>query len=117
MLKGPGVQVKKDCSKVMEAWVRQRVLKHPGHADQSVHGNGGKNQAATKMTAYMEGFHKNLKNPAERKYCEARSKQMVKGDRRSPGMSSQFGVEKSRVRNLEIVLYKVFKAGKAKFGE
>jgi hypothetical protein len=70
----------------------------------------------TRMTSYMEGFHKNLKNPAERDYAAARAKQMINGERRPSGMSAQFGVDKGRVRALEIVLYKVFKAGRAKIG-
>jgi hypothetical protein len=131
----------------MEDWLRQPVVKHPGHADQSVHGNGGKNSPRltggqpnpnhkplggplktritpskdnesqrARMTSYMDGFHSKLKNPAERDYAAARAKQMINGEKRPSGMSSEFGVDKGRVKALEIVLYKVFKAGRAKIG-
>ena len=56
------------------------------------------------LSAYMEGFWKHLKSPQEKAYCAERSYQLVYGFKRPQGMSAVFGVDKKRVRNLEIVV-------------
>ena len=68
------------------------------------------------MEGYMSGFTNYLKDPKEKSYCEARSKQMVNGVKRPSGMSAQYGIPKARIGALEGVLYKVFRAGREKIG-
>ncbi len=67
------------------------------------------------LSAYMEGFWKHLKSPQEKAYCAERSYQLVYGFKRPQGMSAVFGVSKDRVRNLEIVVRKVWLKGVAKW--
>ena len=62
-----------------------------------------------RIDLYMAGFHVSLKNPGEQAYCEARSKQKARGISRAKGMSFSYGVDKSRVPHLEIVIDKVFR--------
>lgn len=64
---------------------------------------------------YMEGFWKYLKSPQEKAYCAERSYQLVHGFKRPVGMSGSFGVQKSRVKPLEIVIRKVWLAGVSKW--
>ena len=66
------------------------------------------------LLGYMEGFHKFLKSPQERLYAARRSEQLVFGHKRPVGMSASTGIAKARVRPLEIVIRKVWKAGLAK---
>jgi hypothetical protein len=67
------------------------------------------------LSSYMEGFWKHLKSPQEKAYCAERSYQLVHGFKRVQGMSAVFGVHKDRVRNLEIVVRKVWLKGLEKW--
>lgn len=68
------------------------------------------------MAKYMDGFTSKLKNPSEKAYAEARAKQMVSGEARPDGMSARFGLTKQRAVLYEILIAKIFKAGRAKHG-
>ena len=63
---------------------------------------------------YMTGFSDKLKDKNEKKYVEARIKQMIEGDKRPSGMSAGFGIPKNRVIALEVVTYKIWKTGRSK---
>ena len=98
---------------------------HPFRGNQWTKGKGLKSMITPttrnakqrqQMEGYMSGFTSYLKSPSEKAYCEARSKQMVNGVKRPSGMSADFGIPKARVGALEGVLYKVFRAGRAKIG-
>lgn len=70
----------------------------------------------SKMAKYMAGFYSALKNENERKYVEERSRQMINGEVRPKGMSSKFGLSKSRAIQYEALTYKIFQAGRNKIG-
>jgi hypothetical protein len=67
-----------------------------------------------KLQTYMDGFTKNLKNPKEKAYAEARIKQMINGQSRPSGMSGMHGLEKRRAIQYEALVYKIFTAGRVK---
>ena len=67
-----------------------------------------------KMSDYMTGFTKGLKNEQERKYAEERVRQMVAGEDRPTGMSGKFGLTKNRAIQYEMLIYKIFLAGRKK---
>lgn len=73
-------------------------------------------EARQRLTSYMEGFYKNLKNENERKYVAERCRQMVGGEVRPKGMSGKFGLEKRRAIQYEMLTYKIFQSGRAKIG-
>ncbi len=67
------------------------------------------------LAEYMKGFWVHLKSPAEKSYCAERSFQLVHGIKRPVGMSGAFGVQKHRVKPLEIVIRKVWLKGVSKW--
>lgn len=69
-----------------------------------------------RLTSYMEGYHKQLKNPQERAYVAERVRQMINGETRPKGMSAKFGLEKRRAIQFEALTYKIFQAGRKKIG-
>jgi len=71
---------------------------------------------AKKVEAYMMKPAKNFKKISERKYVQARIRQMTRGVARPSGMSKPYRIKKDRVMTLEIVLSKIFAAGRLKHG-
>jgi hypothetical protein len=70
---------------------------------------------AEKVRAYMETPVKKFKNPNVRKYALARVKQMTGGEARPSGMSKKYNLDKKQVIGTEVVLSKIFRAGREKF--
>lgn len=66
------------------------------------------------MSEYMNGFHKSLKNENERAYAVDRSNQMINGQKRESGMSAKYGMTKQRAMQYEMLVAKIFKAGRTK---
>lgn len=71
-------------------------------------------KARVKIQKYMDGFSKNLKNPNEKAYAEARIRQKINGENRPAGMSGVHGLTKQRGVQYEMLIDKIFKAGRAK---
>lgn len=69
-----------------------------------------------KLTTYMEGYYKNLKNESEKKYVAERVRQMMSGESRPSGMSGKFGLTKQRAIQYEALTYKIFQTGRKKVG-
>lgn len=111
-----------------------RVTPHPDHSDeakqkaltpaQTTEGKKGLRGRLTEATddqrkvvqTYMDGFSKNLKNPAEKAYAETRIRQMVAGDPRPKGMSGEHGLTKQRAVQYEILINNIFQRGREKHG-
>lgn len=70
---------------------------------------------AIKVHEYMKKPASNFKDPAIRKYALVRIKQMTTGVARPSGMSKKYGIDAGQVRSTEIVLSKIFAAGRKKF--
>jgi hypothetical protein len=85
--------------------LRSRVI--PTHENQ---------EHRTKLSQYMAGYYKGLKNENERRYVEERARQMINGEVRPSGMSARFGLEKNRAIQYEALTYKIFQVGRQKIG-
>jgi len=66
------------------------------------------------MQDYMNGFHKNLSRENERAYAVDRSNQLINGQARASGMSAKYDMPKQRARQYEMLVYKIFIAGRRK---
>lgn len=110
----------KDSAASKKAWLTRRGGAQPAAGAptplKSRVGPDGKNEPKVmSLQMYMEGFYSKLKDKQERKYVEERARQMTMGEARPKGLSGRFGLSKERAIALEVVTYKIFKAGRAKF--
>lgn len=72
-------------------------------------------KAAAKVADYMSGPVSRFKNPNVRRYAQARVTQMTGGTARPSGMSKKYGLDKKQVIATEMVLSKIFRAGRERF--
>jgi hypothetical protein len=72
-------------------------------------------KAAAKVAEYMSGPVSKFKNPNVRRYAQARVTQMTGGTARPSGMSKKYGLDKKQVIATEMVLSKIFRAGRERF--
>lgn len=106
------MSVLKDSAASIKAWNTRGRKDKP--ASGTVAPDKGKEPKVMALQMYMEGFYSKLKNEKERKYVEARVKQLTSGEARPKGMSGTFGVPKERAMILEFVTKKIFLTGREK---
>lgn len=70
---------------------------------------------AKKVLDYMMVPAKRMKKPNIRSYCVARVTQMCSGVARPKGMSSKYKMDSNQVRSMEILLSRIFTAGREKY--
>ncbi len=71
---------------------------------------------AQQVRDYMMPAVKKFKKPSHRAYATERVKQMTSGTARPKGMSKKYRMPREEVVRMEIVLSKIFRAGREKYG-
>jgi hypothetical protein len=107
--------VLKDGSAARKAWLtRNKNNPKPVEGLKTRITHNKKPDKVMALGMYMTNFSDKLKDKNEKRYVEARIKQMISGDKRPKGMSGQYGIPKDRVIRLEIVTNSIWKVGRSK---